>query len=257
LLFTDADTDHQPGSLKWAVTAARQNRAGLVSLIPHSVTHTLGEEALLPIIPLGLLALLPLSLGARLPISYATMAIGTFMLFRRDAYRRIGGHDGVRGAIAEDVSLARRIRRAGENVVLLDGSDQLDVHFYYGFRDAWQGLTKSAFAALDYRIVPVVLMMVFYGFLFLWPVVLLVRGLLQGRLGDPSLRLAMLHVLLNGGLCYTLAARLRLPRRTALLFPLTILLAIVIVFDGMRQAFFSGTGWKDRVYQMRNGVLRH
>ena len=257
LLFTDADTDHQPGSLLWTMRAAQQNRAGLVSFIPHSVTHTLGEEILLPIIPLGLLGLLPLWLGAQIPISYATMAIGTFMLFSRDVYTRIGGHQGVCGEIAEDVCLARRVRRAGEKVVLLDGSEQLDVHFYHGFRDAWHGLAKSAFAALEYRLIPVALMIAFYGFLFLWPVVLLLRGLLQGRLGDPSLRLAMLHVALNGGLCYTLAARFRMPRRTAFLFPITILLTIVILFDGMRQAFVTGTGWKDRLYQVRDGVLRH
>ena len=179
------------------------------------------------------------------------------MLFHRDAYARAGGHEGVCGEIAEDVTLARRVRRTGGNVLLLDGSHYLDVHFYHGFRDAWQGLAKSAFAALDYRVLPVALMIAFYGFLFLWPVVLLLRGLLQGQLGDPSLRLAMLHVALNGGLCYTLAARFRLPRRTALMFPLTILLTIVILFDGMRQLFVSGTGWKDRLYHVRDGVLRH
>ena len=67
----------------------------------------------------------------------------------------------------------------------------------------------------------------------------------------------MLHVILNGGLCYTLAARFRMPRRTALLFPVTILLTIVILLDGMRQIFFAGTGWKDRLYHVRGGVLRH
>ena len=190
-------------------------------------------------------------------MAYATMAIGTFMLFHRKAYEQIGGHAGVRGEICEDVTLARRVRRAGGNVLLLDGSDHLDVHFYHGFRDAWHGLAKSAFAALDYRVLPVALMIAFYGFLFLWPVVLLLKGLLQGQLGDPSLRLAMLHVVLNGGLCYTLAARFHLPRRTALMFPLTILLTIMILFDGMRQTFVAGTGWKDRVYEMRNGMLRH
>jgi chlorobactene glucosyltransferase len=257
LLFTDADTDHLPGAMAYTLGAAQKNQADLVSLIPHSITHTLGEEVLLPIIPLGLLGLLPLWLGARIPIAYATMAIGTYMLFRRDAYVRVGGHAGVCGEICEDVRLARKMRRNGASVILLDGSDALEVHFYHGFRDAWQGLAKSAFAALDYRVLPVALMIAFYGFLFLWPVVLLAVGLLQGRLGDPSLRLAMLHVGLNAGLCFTLARRFRLPRRTALMFPLTILLTIIILFDGMRQIFVSGTGWKDREYHVEDGVLRH
>jgi chlorobactene glucosyltransferase len=257
LLFTDADTDHRPGAMAWAMGAAQRGGADLVSLIPHSVVHTLGEEVLLPIIPLGLLGLLPLWLGTRIPIAYATMAIGTYMLFRRQAYTRIGGHEGVCGEICEDVRLARKLRRNGGNIVLLDGSDHLEVHFYHGFRDAWHGLAKSAFAALDYRVLPVAIMIAFYGFLFLWPGILLVGGLLQGRLGDPSLRLAILHVALNAGLCYTLAVRFRLPRRTALMFPITILLTIVILFDGMRQVFVSGTGWKERRYHVEDGVLRH
>jgi chlorobactene glucosyltransferase len=257
LLFTDADTDHLPGAMAWAIGAAQRERADLVSLIPHSVTHTLGEEVLLPIIPLGLLGFLPLWLGTRIPISYATMAIGTYMLFRRATYTRMRGHEGVCGEICEDVRLARKLRRRGGNVVLLDGSDYLEVHFYHGFRDAWRGLSKSAFAALDYRVLPVALMIAFYGYLFIWPVILLALGLLHGRLGNASLRLATLQVALNSGLCYTLAARFRLPRRTAVMFPLTILLTIVILFDGMRQMFVSGTGWKDRRYHVQDGILRH
>jgi len=44
LLFTDADTHHRPGVLEWAIEAAQQNQADLVSLVPHVVTHSLGEE---------------------------------------------------------------------------------------------------------------------------------------------------------------------------------------------------------------------
>ncbi|MFN3763638.1 MAG: glycosyltransferase, partial [Anaerolineae bacterium] len=120
LLFTDADTVHHPQTLSWALTAARENRADLVTLVPRAVTHTFGEQLLLPIIPFGVLGCFPLALGARLGIPALSMAIGTFLLFRREAYERIGGHAAVRGEIAEDVVLARRVRRHGGRVVLLD-----------------------------------------------------------------------------------------------------------------------------------------
>lgn len=136
LLFTDADTVHHPQTLAWALTAAKQNQADLVTLVPCAVTHTVGEQLLLPIIPFGILGLFPLAFGARLGIPALTMAIGTFMLFRRETYERIGGHAAVRGEIAEDVVLARRVRRYGGRVVLLDGADYLDVHFYRGFWEA-------------------------------------------------------------------------------------------------------------------------
>lgn len=251
LLFTDADTVHHPQTVSWALTAAKENRADLVTLVPHAVTHTFGEQLLLPIIPFGVLGLFPLALGARWRIPALTMAIGTFLLFRRETYERIGGHAAVRGEIAEDVVLARRVRRHGGRVVLLDGADHLDVHFYRGFWESWHGLAKSAFAALEYRLLPMVLMFLFYGFLFLWPVFLLYGGLLQGRMGEPALRLALFQVFLNSGLWYAVAVRFRLPRITAFLYPITVLLVMLVVLDSVRMTVWGGIGWKGRVYRVR------
>ena len=251
LLFTDADTVHHPQAVSWALTAAKENRADLVTLVPHVVTHTFGEQLLLPIIPFGILGLFPLALGARVHIPAFTMAIGTFLLFRRETYERIGGHAAVRGEIAEDVVLARRVRRHGGRVVLLDGADYLDVHFYRGFWESWHGLAKSAFAALEYHLPLTVLMLLFYGFLFLWPVFLLYGGLLLGRVGEPALRLALFQVFLNSGLWYAVAVRFRLPRITAFLYPVTVLLVILVMLDSMRMTVWGGIGWKERVYRVR------
>ncbi len=256
LLFTDADTVHRPNTVSWAVEAAQQNRADLVSLIPRAVTHSFGEEVLLPIIPFGIAGCFPLALGERLRLPFLTMAIGPFMLFRREAYQRIGGHRAVRGEIAEDVILARRMRRFGGRVTLLDGSEQVDVHFYHGFLETWRGLAKSAFAALEYRALPTLLMLLFYGFLFLWPVLLLFEGLWQGRMGEPTVRLALFQVFLNTGLWYAVAVRFRLPRRTAFLYPLTVLLVILVTLDSVRRAVFSGIAWKERVYHVQGGSVK-
>ncbi len=257
LLFADADTVHRPATLAWAIAAARQNRSDLVTMIPHTVTHTLGEQLVLPIIPFGLLGCFPLALGARWRVPMMTMALGPYMLFRREAYFRAGGHEKVRGEIAEDVALARQMVRSGGRVTMLDGSEWVDVHFYHGFRESWHGLAKSAFAALGYRLLPSLLMAAVYGFLFLWPLTLLVLGFLQGRMGEPTLRLALFQVVLNSGLWYAVAERFRLPRNTAFLYPLTVLLTILIMLDSIRRVAFSGVGWKERVYQVRGGSLRH
>jgi len=256
-LFVDADTRHRPNALTWAIEAMQQNQADLLSLVPHTVTHTLGEELLLPIIPFGLIGCFPLALSMYVRLPWLTAALGTFMLFRRETYERISGHQGVSSEIAEDMALARRVRRAGGRVVLVNGSEQVDVHFYHGFRESWRGLTKSVFAALEYRLVPTLLMIGLHGFLFLWPVILCLSGLLTGQMGDPAQQLALLTILVNGGLWYTLAVRFHLPRRTALLYPATIALTILIIFDSIRRAAFSGIGWKERVYHVRGESLRH
>jgi chlorobactene glucosyltransferase len=257
LLFTDADTDHDPTTLAWAIEAAEQNQADLVSLIPRPVTHSLGEQLLLPIIPFGLTALYPLALAQRLGVAQFGMAVGTFLLFDRQAYQRTGGHAAVRNEIAEDVALAGLVQRSGGRVVLLDGSDRLNVHFYQGFRESWHGLAKSAFAALRFRLSLSLLMIAVYGFLFLWPVLVLWMGLRGGHVEEQAMRLAGLHLLLNGGLWYAVAARFRIPRTTALIYPITVLLTILLMLDSVRRAALGGIGWKRRVYDARRGQLRH
>ncbi len=79
----------------------------------------------------------------------------------------------------------------------------------------------------------------------------MVEGLWQGRLGEATVRLALFQVFLNAGLWYAIAVRFRLPRRIAFLYPLTIALTILIMFDSIRRAAFGGIGWKERVYDVR------
>ena len=46
------------------------------------------------------------------------IGVGPFMLFKRSAYDKIGGHDSVKDAIVEDVWLSRKIKEHG---LRLDG----------------------------------------------------------------------------------------------------------------------------------------
>src|SRR5579871_2629446 len=48
LLFTDADTEHKPGSLQAALEEARTNGADLLSYSPEQEVHSFAERALMP-----------------------------------------------------------------------------------------------------------------------------------------------------------------------------------------------------------------
>jgi len=88
-------------------------------------------------------------------------------------------------------------------------------------------------------------------------VALLFLGLWQGGMEVQTLRLTLLQVFLSSGLWYAVAVRFRLPRSVAFLYPLTVLLTILIMLDSIRQTVLSGIGWKERVYRVRGGSLRH
>ena len=79
-------------------------------------------------------------------------ALGHFLLFRRARYHRIGGHFAVRTDIVEDIQLSRLVKRHGGRLVWIDGTALLRVRMYHSFAEAWRGITKSAFAAINYSL---------------------------------------------------------------------------------------------------------
>ena len=143
LLFTDADTVHAPHAVSSALRAALETRADLVSLFPRAVMGTFWEAVALPMITVGPMCYLPLGLINRTRHPLVTLAIGPFMFFRRDFYWRIGGHEAVKQDIAEDVFLARLVKRNGGRLALMDGTRTVSVRFYRGLNEAWRGFSKS------------------------------------------------------------------------------------------------------------------
>ena len=82
---------------------------------------TLGEALAIPLLYFAVVGFLPMFLMSRSRSVRMAAASGQYMLFRRDAYDRIGGHEAVRGEIVEDVALARAVRRARLRLVIANG----------------------------------------------------------------------------------------------------------------------------------------
>ncbi len=159
LFFTDADTEHAPGTVSAAVACAQRNRADLVSAWPRLVTVTWGEQLIIPLILLLAMVMYPLwlvlflqkhpRLAARLPrrVRWALGAgNGQFMFFTRSGYERTGGHAAVREHVVEDVALSRAVTtRMGEGMRLFncESLDFSTVRMYRSFGETWAGFTKN------------------------------------------------------------------------------------------------------------------
>src|SRR5262249_2597831 len=70
-------------------------------------------------------------------------ATGQFMLVLRASYDAIGGHAAVRGAICEDLMLARLLKRSGGYAILQDGRQLLSTRMYRGWSTLWIGIAKN------------------------------------------------------------------------------------------------------------------
>jgi chlorobactene glucosyltransferase len=146
LLFTDADTRHQPQALRDAVCALDGERVDFLSVLPEQEMHTWGERLVVPILPWSQQTFYPIALLRRGRAASLTTAIGQYMMFRRSTYLAVGGFERVRDSVIDDGDLVRAVARHGSRWTLLDGTGRVTCRMYDSFHEAADGLSKNLFA---------------------------------------------------------------------------------------------------------------
>jgi len=142
LLFTDADTVHQPGSMARAVAEAEERRADLLSYSPEQEVHGFWEGAVMPVIFAELAETYPPAEVSD-PNSPQAAANGQYLLISRLAYDAVGGHKAVADSLLEDVALARLVKQSGRTMVFRYGSDAVRARMYRTFPQLIEGWTKN------------------------------------------------------------------------------------------------------------------
>lgn len=243
-LFTDADTVHHPRALREAVAALHAENADLITALPHQEMHSWGERLIVSILPWSLFCFYPLAVAERLRWPPLVMAVGQFMLFRREAYQKIGGHEAVRAHIADDIALAQRLVAQGGRWRLLDATGRVSCRMYRNFEQAHHGFSKNLFAAFGNNIPAFIFVWLWLALVFLAPPILLALWPLGG-VASPALSFIAIGLALAlWGLCLW---RLRLPLRLLFVYPVSVALA---VFIAARSLVLSRTGkavWKGRL----------
>jgi len=112
LLFTDADTLHEPGNLGRAIHEATRHNVALLSYSPRQIVSGFAQRALMPLVFSELASAYPPK-EVNDPGKRLAAANGQFLLVDRAAYFAAGGHRAVGRSVLEDVDLAWNIKRAG------------------------------------------------------------------------------------------------------------------------------------------------
>ena len=147
LLFTDADTWHRADLLPRAVNALRERDADLLTIGGHQEMHSFWERVIQP----QMFGLLALRYGGTEEVSNTrnpehAIANGQFILVRRSSYELMGGHEHVRGRVAEDLSMAQEWVRGGRRMVMILAVDQFSTHMYASLGELVRGWRKNIFA---------------------------------------------------------------------------------------------------------------
>ena len=254
LLFIDADTWLEPTAVRAAVQHAQERHLGLLSLVPRQHLLSFWERVLQPVVLLVIALALPLRRMAdprRPDIAYAN---GQFLLVRRAAYEKVGGHAAQRDAVVEDCALARAVKQAGYRVQLADGREVAHIRMYHDLRELWEGWSKNSFLSAGRRLSNVVLLVLAVTAVFFGPPLLAVtevRALVGGG-SVGTLLLTAVALLQFAGVLYLgwrCLRELDVPARFTLALPLgALLFNALLCYSAYRVLSGRGVAWKGRIY---------
>ncbi|MEM9567375.1 MAG: glycosyltransferase family 2 protein [Cyanobacteria bacterium P01_E01_bin.34] len=180
LLFLDCDVTLEPGALEAAISLARQQQVGLLTIAPEIVCGCFAEWLVQPIMMASMAGWFEPSQVNDDKCADA-FAAGPFMLFERSAYLEIGGHSGVRECVVEDVELASAIKRHNLGLQFTYSGSLVKLRMYRDAAQLWEGWTKNAFEAVERNWLLWLFAVVALGGLFLVPWVVGILGLITSN----------------------------------------------------------------------------
>lgn len=241
ILLTDADIVHDSGHVAALVSKAASEGIDLVSEMVRLRCNSFAERATIPPFVFYFQMLYPFRWVNDRQRRTAAAAGGTMLVSRR-ALDAIGGVDRIRGALIDDVALAREIKRAGYSVWLGHAEQARSQRRYPGFADVWAMISRTAYVQLQYS--PILLAGTCLGMLLLYVVPIAALGA-----SGPARWI--------GGAAWCLMAfafqpTLRRYRRSPLwgfALPAIAMFYLAATFgSAVRFHLHKGGGWKDRTY---------
>jgi glycosyltransferase involved in cell wall biosynthesis len=254
LLFTDADTLHEPGNLRRGIHEAERHKAGVLSYSPRQIVTGFAQRSLMPLVFCELaLAYPPAKVSD--PAQRIAAANGQFLLVEREAYRRLGGHAAVSDRVLEDVELAFLAKRRKIGLRFRYAEDALATRMYRSTGAMIEGWTKNlallfnntlALAAWPWRLL---------DFLLLFGLPILCVELWNARFAAHSLQwlgagwiLALLW-LRTVVRFYNRVAKSNFPFVDCLIAPLGLPLFVALLYRSWFQhKIFKRVTWKGREY---------
>ncbi len=251
LLFTDADTRHQPELLARAVGALRAERADLVTVAPRQRCETFWERLVMPQIWLLLGVRYHPARVNRARRERDVIANGQFILVSRESYEAVGTHEVVRHEVAEDLALAQAFHRAGRKIHFAFAEGLMETRMYRSLPHLVEGWSKNVYLGgrqsfpqepVLRALVPVMLVAAFL-FWLIPPAVLAATGA-TGGLGPAAAAATALSALF----WMLISFGMKIAPWYGLLYPLGAIMALYIGARSTRRGN-RRVEWRGRVYQ--------
>ena len=150
LLFTDADVQFKPDSVRRALTYAEAEHADHVVVFPQMIMKQPGEFMMIAFFQTMFV------FGHR-PWKVADtktkdhMGVGAFNLVRRSVYEAVGTYEALRMEVLDDMKLGKVVKNAGFAQRNVFGADLISIRWANGAMGVVNNLTKNFFAVLSFQ----------------------------------------------------------------------------------------------------------
>ena len=257
LLFTDADTWHAPGALRFSVNKAVQEGIDLLTLGTEQELPGFWNKVLMPMAYMGISMQYPVRL-VNDPLSPVAIANGQYILLRRIVYDLMGGYarPDLRNTLIDDRDLAYVVKENGFRLLLINGRDLVHVHMYSGLGETWRGWRKNAYlgsrGGLGFVLLQLLGLPMISVVPFLLPFIAWLRGRSLHRQGISVNEMRAAALLeLGSALAYRLwlDKELRVPWYYAFTHPLAgTLFEGILAQSAWRVLTHKGVDWRGRQY---------
>ena len=250
-IFTDADTLHFPKTVSSAFGALITTKVDALSIYPRQIMVTFAERMTVPIINIALQCFIPFILIKKSKSPLFSTAIGQFMMFKREAYEKIGGYESIKGHMIDDIQISKRVKKSGYKFMVFDGRNTIYCRMYKNLKGVVIGLAKSIYPAFNGNILA---LFSFTGLLtatLLIPFTLLPLGAFLFDWPVAIIRLIIFQVIIVLAIKTIFAIRYKQRMLDILLAPLSMAIIDALVFVSFFQAKYGeGLSWKGRVYDV-------
>ncbi|MFJ6657390.1 glycosyltransferase [Streptomyces sp. NPDC091377] len=252
LLLTDADIAHEPDSLRALVEASHGGGYDLVSQMARLRVVSGWERLVVPAFVYFFAQLYPFRWISRTGSRTAAAAGGCVLLSAR-AVERARIPDAIRGAVIDDVALARAVKDSGGRIWLGLAERVDSVRPYPRLHDLWRMVSRSAYAQLRHSPALVVGTVAGLALVYLVPPVAVLVGVVTGEV--PTALLGAAAWLVMTGTYGPMLRYCGLPLWLAPLLPFTAFLYLLMTVDSAVQHHRGrGAAWKGRTYARPDAV---
>ncbi len=246
--LTDADIEHDVGSLRRLVAKAIQEDLDLVSVMVRLRCESLWEQLLIPAFVFFFQKLYPFR-WVNNPKNATAAAAGGSILIRREALEKIGGIGAIRQTLIDDCALARAVKKGGNGRIWLGLSTLTrSLRPYPSLETVWQMVARTAYTQLNYS--PLLLggTLVAMTLIYLVPPVGVIVGLLMGNLAIALISLAA-WLLMSVAYLPTIRFYQCSPWLVWCLPAIAFLYTLMTLDSAIRHWQGRGGAWKGRVYR--------